>query len=145
MVCAVFFFFKQKTAYEMRISDWSSDVCSSDLRFVDVEPDLVRIRSITFQCERHGIFDFGVHLLFDLREIGIGDLSLADPLAKAHHAGPLFGSLELFLGNITVISAEDMTLQAVRMCFDQGRAVSSTGTSNRCGHCLIHHFGIETT
>src|SRR3546814_7887611 len=30
-VCFVFFFFKQKTAYEMRISDWSSDVCSSDL------------------------------------------------------------------------------------------------------------------
>src|SRR3546814_2755132 len=29
---ASFFFFKQKTAYEMRISDWSSDVCSSDLR-----------------------------------------------------------------------------------------------------------------
>src|SRR3546814_9572322 len=27
----MFFFFKQKTAYEMRISDWSSDVCSSDL------------------------------------------------------------------------------------------------------------------
>src|SRR3546814_5809058 len=36
MVCcvmcrSVFVFFKQKTAYEMRISDWSSDVCSSDL------------------------------------------------------------------------------------------------------------------
>src|SRR3546814_1009091 len=31
-VClGLFFFFKQKTAYEMRISDWSSDVCSSDL------------------------------------------------------------------------------------------------------------------
>src|SRR3546814_13148486 len=30
MLCVVFFF-KQKTAYEMRISDWSSDVCSSDL------------------------------------------------------------------------------------------------------------------
>src|SRR3546814_11890408 len=29
----IFFFFKQKTAYEMRISDWSSDVCSSDLRW----------------------------------------------------------------------------------------------------------------
>src|SRR3546814_3700125 len=29
--CVLFFFFKQKTAYEMRISDWSSDVCSSDL------------------------------------------------------------------------------------------------------------------
>src|SRR3546814_7330538 len=31
MLLVVFFFFKQKTAYEMRISDWSSDVCSSDL------------------------------------------------------------------------------------------------------------------
>src|SRR3546814_3987840 len=30
-IYVLFFFFKQKTAYEMRISDWSSDVCSSDL------------------------------------------------------------------------------------------------------------------
>src|SRR3546814_5909904 len=39
MVCFMiwFFFFKQKTAYEMRISDWSSDVCSSDLRREPVE------------------------------------------------------------------------------------------------------------
>src|SRR3546814_3616865 len=34
----LFFFFKQKTAYEMRISDWSSDVCSSDLRGVGGRP-----------------------------------------------------------------------------------------------------------
>src|SRR3546814_10557946 len=34
----VVFFFKQKTAYEMRISDWSSDVCSSDLQ------DMVELR-----------------------------------------------------------------------------------------------------
>src|SRR3546814_6933756 len=33
-----FFFFKQKTAYEMRISDWSSDVCSSDLFSVPAIP-----------------------------------------------------------------------------------------------------------
>src|SRR3546814_5153790 len=32
-----FFFFKQKTAYEVRISDWSSDVCSSDLSRIDVQ------------------------------------------------------------------------------------------------------------
>src|SRR3546814_10728145 len=36
MAFLLFFFFKQKTAYEMRISDWSSDVCSSDL----ANPDL---------------------------------------------------------------------------------------------------------
>src|SRR3546814_7844968 len=35
------FFFKQKTAYEMRISDWSSDVCSSDLARTVGEPELV--------------------------------------------------------------------------------------------------------
>src|SRR3546814_6446462 len=41
----LFFFFKQKTAYEMRISDWSSDVCSSDLQV----PDLAHI----FHGEAH--------------------------------------------------------------------------------------------
>src|SRR3546814_5160866 len=32
LICACIFFFRQKTAYEVRISDWSSDVCSSDLQ-----------------------------------------------------------------------------------------------------------------
>src|SRR3546814_4440139 len=36
-VC-IFFFFKQKTAYDMRISDWSSDVCSSDLSSRTLQP-----------------------------------------------------------------------------------------------------------
>src|SRR3546814_6565813 len=42
-----FFFFKQKTAYEMRISDWSSDVCSSDLLIrtlmTDKMPDQLKL------------------------------------------------------------------------------------------------------
>src|SRR3546814_982697 len=37
-----FFFFKQKTAYEMRISDWSSDVCSSDLEHLALADELLR-------------------------------------------------------------------------------------------------------
>src|SRR3546814_6364358 len=45
----VFFFFKQKTAYEMRISDWSSDVCSSDLLLRSVaEP-----QQLTYFVECH--------------------------------------------------------------------------------------------
>src|SRR3546814_3768662 len=40
----LFFFFKQKTAYEMRISYWSSDVCSSDLRADMVEQAALRER-----------------------------------------------------------------------------------------------------
>src|SRR3546814_3411024 len=43
----VFFFFKQKTAYEMRISDWSSDVCSSDLEsLTGLSNDQIRINVI---------------------------------------------------------------------------------------------------
>src|SRR3546814_3519677 len=39
--CCVFFFFTQKTAYEVRISDWSSDVCSSDLDLDTFLPGLM--------------------------------------------------------------------------------------------------------
>src|SRR3546814_11329102 len=39
------FFFKQKTAYEMRISDWSSDVCSSDLPLTSQDQPSVSIRA----------------------------------------------------------------------------------------------------
>src|SRR3546814_10161622 len=39
MCLFIFFFFKQKTAYEMRISDWSSDVCSSDLGARDLHAE----------------------------------------------------------------------------------------------------------
>src|SRR3546814_16417117 len=42
-----FFFFKQKTAYEMRISDWSSDVCSSDLA--------LRAISAVQECPNHRV------------------------------------------------------------------------------------------
>src|SRR3546814_10415511 len=51
MFC-VFLFFKQKTAYEMRISDWSSDVCSSDLRFPEAR---------TTRRTRQSLRDPGVH------------------------------------------------------------------------------------
>src|SRR3546814_7462239 len=42
MMLFCFFFFKQKTAYEMRISDWSSDVCSSDLPSIVYDIDAYR-------------------------------------------------------------------------------------------------------
>src|SRR3546814_4944006 len=51
IVSDVFLFFKQKTAYEMRISDWSSDVCSSDLQ-ASVERQLAAGHICTFvACE----------------------------------------------------------------------------------------------
>src|SRR3546814_2988685 len=54
VVClCLFFFFKPKTAYEMRISDWSSDVCSSDLIHIgdrDVGLDLVARHALRRRC-----------------------------------------------------------------------------------------------
>src|SRR3546814_3869850 len=52
VVCIVLFF-KQKTAYEMRISDWSSDVCSSDLR-AQRNPSPVERRANPSPVERRG-------------------------------------------------------------------------------------------
>src|SRR3546814_1933100 len=50
MVCEGLFFFKQKTAYDMRISDWSSDVCSSDL------DRLRHAERAQLLDERHGVW-----------------------------------------------------------------------------------------
>src|SRR3546814_8796782 len=46
-----FFFFKQKTAYEMRISDWSSDVCSSDLLMMFAQVNSEHCRHKIFNAE----------------------------------------------------------------------------------------------
>src|SRR3546814_3679361 len=75
-----FFFFKQKTAYEMRISDWSSDVCSSDLsrarhalrwRNLDRRNHRPRIRPLLGDSDDHqqarqsAVWSMGVKLLAD--------------------------------------------------------------------------------
>src|SRR3546814_4590092 len=49
MLC-IFFFFKQKTAYEMRISDWSSDVCCSDLVVARAETPFSRADPATLSA-----------------------------------------------------------------------------------------------
>src|SRR3546814_16214960 len=70
MYSIVFFFFKQKTAYEMRISDWSSDVCSSDLP--------VDVRRIEFSGKRaSGCRPFCRFLLFPQFRARLSACSLA--------------------------------------------------------------------
>src|SRR3546814_7329263 len=62
----IFFFFKQKTAYEMRISDWSSDVCSSDLHHPDKQAqDEVAINDELFKKIQNGANSSCSHNLFD--------------------------------------------------------------------------------
>src|SRR3546814_9537938 len=77
VISVFFFFFKQKTAYEMRISDWSSDVCSSDLHDrADFASDLASFagKRIAADPER------AVAAIFDRLEQGGADvLELRDP------------------------------------------------------------------
>src|SRR3546814_3515119 len=56
MLCLFFFFFKQKTAYEMRISDWSSDVCSSDLPLSGSRAD---VGQALLNAAQLALFDLG--------------------------------------------------------------------------------------
>src|SRR3546814_7735267 len=57
----VVFFFKEKTAYEMRISDWSSDVCSSDLADLVVAVARVAVRAAgALQDRQHQRLDAGL-------------------------------------------------------------------------------------
>src|SRR3546814_3166599 len=87
MRCVDVFFFKKKTAYDMRISDWSSDVCSSDLgsgifdHFVILLLDLVPV-------DRAGEAEEGVHLLLlreggDQRPVGVLGIDLAQQIGSA--------------------------------------------------------------
>src|SRR3546814_5993007 len=62
------FFFKQKTAYEMRISDWSSDVCSSDLADSNFGPPIIGADGATRETARsqrsdQGEFDRRYHVV----------------------------------------------------------------------------------
>src|SRR3546814_4697523 len=77
-----FFFVKQKTAYELRISDWSSDVCSSDLR----PPSQGRLRRHGGRCHRrrlrgadplHHPGDLGAGLVFDVELLREAEALLA--------------------------------------------------------------------
>src|SRR3546814_2195701 len=61
-VYVFFFFFKQKTAYEMRISDWSSDVCSSDLLSADQRRDAAGGVSAGFHFRSVGVPDAHAHI-----------------------------------------------------------------------------------
>src|SRR3546814_20188635 len=62
VVCV--FLFKQKTAYEMRISDWSSDVCSSDLVIARARGMRDRIRGVQREHAQLGTYSPEIHAAF---------------------------------------------------------------------------------
>src|SRR3546814_11456292 len=94
--CVFFFFFKQKTAYELRISDWSSDVCSSDL------PALVAGRGHHRAVDEHDRSHR--HLAGTARGPGL--------LERPCHGCALLGARRLHLHGVTVVEPRDTTARA---------------------------------
>src|SRR3546814_2710863 len=95
--CVFFFFFKQKTAYEMPISDWSSDVCSSDLERDRAVGDAVRDKDIVTLEQRAAAIDDVGDIAFAIL-IGGGEDRLAGAadhlrgivLVEQHRADRIF-------------------------------------------------------
>src|SRR3546814_4987477 len=73
MSCSIFFCFKQKTAYEMRISDWSSDVCSSDLTVI-----VTGGGSGIGRCTAHELASLGAHVVITGRKAEKLDTTAAE-------------------------------------------------------------------
>src|SRR3546814_11416808 len=106
-----FFFFKQKTAYDMRISDWSSDVCSSDL--------VLRVLAVLRVSERPE-----EALLHDLRKADDGVQRRAQLVAHVGEEGGLgvIGALQAGLHQI--IGAAGVARQGDRTSVVWGKSVS---------------------
>src|SRR3546814_2516355 len=77
-----FFFFKQKTAYEMRISDWSSDVCSSDLCRSDRVGDFLYGQPVT---RDHRAIEFHVEHRRTADLVRLHAARSGDRLQHPHH------------------------------------------------------------
>src|SRR3546814_8066600 len=84
IVCLIYilFFFKQKTAYEMRISDWSSDVCSSDRELVQnvLGLDLVGLLTGPMPTQPLGWFQEPIQSADDLRNLKYRTVGLSADL-----------------------------------------------------------------
>src|SRR3546814_9462015 len=136
-VCvSTFFFFKQKTAYDMRISDWSSDVCSSDLEYVD---DLLPVTRLLHVRDRAAA---------TVGEAGFGDFLVGNGVPVVDvlwpdHAGELqFADLEVDPGLLPtddhqVDVGQDLGHDSGDLQFDSLLAVYRAGTGTEIGRAHV--------
>src|SRR3546814_11695106 len=110
MYCFWFFFFKQKTAYEMRISDWSSDVCSSDLS----ESFSGAARSRVAAC--------GLKAYFAPMKI---DLQLEKPLSSARVVVAMSGGVDSSVAAALCAASGAETIGVTLQLYDHGAAVAN--------------------
>src|SRR3546814_20616588 len=126
------FFFKQKTAYEMRISDWSSDVCSSDLggrigyvlfyqptHFLDHPLDIFYVwqGGMSFHGGLIGVI---LAMILFGRQRGIPFFVLADIVACATPIGLLLGRVPTFINGALSGRAREVPWPLVSPCPQRG-------------------------
>src|SRR3546814_21180730 len=122
MCIDIIFFFKQKTAYEMRISDWSSDVCSSDLlpnvpHYVAAYYGILKLGATvvnfsplyTAQELAHQVADSGTRLMFTLSATALLPTALR-VLATSALDRLIVGSVEGALDRKRVVSGHSLSV-----------------------------------
>src|SRR3546814_2943954 len=97
------FFFKQKTAYEMRISDWSSDVCSSDLD--EVEPLAALLDDID---------DVAVHVM-GVEAVDAHRQGLVAPVDLVQRLDDVLARLRLVVRRHRVLEIEEQDRKSTRL------------------------------
>src|SRR3546814_3825767 len=107
---SIFFFFKQKTAYEMRISDWSSDVCSSDLSIGTPWPMIPFIAPIEFVSFMVRPFSLGLRLFVAMTAGHVLLEVFANFIVQSSSAGAAIG---LPVGQIGRASCRERVCQDV--------------------------------
>src|SRR3546814_11273860 len=121
LLVIVFFFFKQKTAYELRISDWSSDVCSSDLPgYQRLSPvylgDYVTLDAGTGVV--HSSPAYGVEDFISCKAHGLGDEQIVNPVMGDGHYStnlPLFGGLMIWKANPKIVETLDASGELLKV------------------------------
>src|SRR3546814_3014370 len=136
------FFFKQKTAYDMRISDWSSDVCASDLVLIEImATGVCHTDAYTLEGkDSEGIFPsiLGHEGAGIVREVGPGVTSVK----VGDHVIPLY--TPECRECKTCLSQKSNLCTSIRSTQGQGLMPDGTSRSSLGGQMLYHYMGCST-
>src|SRR3546814_775224 len=139
LVCC-FVFFKQKTAYDMRISDWSSDVCSSDLRDLPLPEKIALLRAgllpLLIFFSMTGLFLLGYTNLTESSAVG----ALTSTLAAIYKRRLTMRVLEETLRKTLGISCMFMWIILAALCF--GAVFDGLGAVNAIEGFFVDRLGL---
>src|SRR3546814_12791912 len=116
------FVFKQKTAYEMRISDWSSDVCSSDLMGLTLLPALTTMRKI----RAAGLADNACFVMIGGRNDRVSAVEALDAGADDHVGKPRSDERRVGTECVSTCSSRWLPYLSTQKQYQYGRGTGRT-------------------